>query len=434
MGTYSLSMYPLIEHSYAYIPEYVRARVAKLPTLTAFQDQADCLETDESFYYSSSKSEVEMLSRYLVFNDQPILFDAFGRESRSQAENELIAHSLTLLNDYIKLLKRLYSGSITENELNTHRILTEYFGGKFTQILRTNSDQNFLDSCLSLILTRLDVIYRIFFIEILVYCKSQLIENNSSLISRSGIIKNELSFFAGNDFYEVDNLCRHVNTLWSPIIKVPSSLPALKVSVFITSGSINDILCATTCISVIHIMTFLGMIGSRAFGVTSLLWEKSYCTYRNIPHHNIIVGWSSGASLALQLCAANPQKVKCLILLNFPTVTPLFEKKIIPSNILKAIRCPILFISGTESVVSKSDHIEGLRDKFRCPTGFVRVYHCDDMILMPLSKKLELNIPQDIVDIKIIEKMKDFIQHFYLGEPYPTNNNDSNNENLNNDI
>uniref|UniRef100_A0A6G3MEW9 Protein sumv-2 (Trinotate prediction) n=1 Tax=Henneguya salminicola TaxID=69463 RepID=A0A6G3MEW9_HENSL len=136
----------------------------------------------------------------------------------------------------------------------------------------------------------------------------------------------------------------------------------------------------------------------------------------------IVVGWSVSASIAYKLYLFNPKNIQCLILINFPTQTNTNEIKKFTQSQINNTHCPILFVTGSESSISKTEDIERLRNSLQCPTGFIRAKHCDDVLNLPPKYKLMMNIPQDIVDMKITEKISNFIRHHYCGDRIESTN------------
>uniref|UniRef100_A0A6B2G620 KAT8 regulatory NSL complex subunit 3 (Trinotate prediction) n=1 Tax=Myxobolus squamalis TaxID=59785 RepID=A0A6B2G620_MYXSQ len=130
----------------------------------------------------------------------------------------------------------------------------------------------------------------------------------------------------------------------------------------------------------------------------------------------ILIGWSVSASIAYKIYLSNPKNVQCLILINFPTFYNSGDKKIFSESQIEETKCPIMFITGADSLISKPSDIENLRDSLQCPTSFLYAKHCDDLLNMSLKHRLALNVPQDIIDIKLIEKMSSFIKHHYSGD------------------
>ena len=111
------------------------------------------------------------------------------------------------------------------------------------------------------------------------------------------------------------------------------------------------------------------------------------------------------------------ESVTAIVSLGFPLNTA-DGKRGTPDDCLLDVRCPIMFIIGQNSMLSRPDEIEELRERLIAPTSLVIVGSADDHLRISTSKKISEKISQSMVDRCIIDEIGDFVGGILM-QPHP---------------
>lgn len=119
-----------------------------------------------------------------------------------------------------------------------------------------------------------------------------------------------------------------------------------------------------------------------------------------------MVGWRSGAALALQIGVS--ETLTGIVCLGFSTNTvegPRGE----PDDSVLDVQCPVLFVTGENAATARPEDLEDLREKMRVQNGLIVVGGADDYLRMGKSKKSAKGVTQSMVDRCILEQIGDFL-------------------------
>ncbi|XP_058800499.1 KAT8 regulatory NSL complex subunit 3 isoform X2 [Phymastichus coffea] len=129
----------------------------------------------------------------------------------------------------------------------------------------------------------------------------------------------------------------------------------------------------------------------------------------------ILIGFNSGAGIACQI--GQMEHVTAIVCLGFPFST-VDGRRGTPEDTILDLRCPVMFIIGQHSTISRVDDIEDLRERMLVATNLVVVGSADDHLRVSTSKKVAEKISQGMVDRCILDEIADFIGSI-LVQPHP---------------
>ncbi|CAG9857675.1 unnamed protein product [Phyllotreta striolata] len=220
---------------------------------------------------------------------------------------------------------------------------------------------------------------------------------------------------------------------WDPVSTTlmqdkPKKLPGNPVIIVVPSGPTTSKTfhkwraLLTNLGTVVTVPTNFGSTGHR-LTMPSILDQLFSITRGKIqdvrdtfPGRNIIlVGFNSGAALALQVAHIEP--VLCVISVGFSLLTAEGLRGEPDDNVLE-LQCPVLFVIGQCSNSSSQEDLEDMRERMRVETGLLVVGSADDYLRVSKKKRRQEGITQSIVDRCILDEMGEFISGLILS-PFP---------------
>ncbi|KAG5886123.1 hypothetical protein JTB14_021346 [Gonioctena quinquepunctata] len=229
------------------------------------------------------------------------------------------------------------------------------------------------------------------------------------------------------------NLLPLLEKKWDPLASSllqdkPKKLPGNPIIVIVPTGPIVSrmihkwIKLLSHLATVVTIPTNFGSTGHR-MAMPSILDQLFSLTRGKIQdvredypgRHIILVGFSTGASLALQV--AQVESVLCVVSIGFSLLTAEGIRGEPDDNLLE-LQCPVLFVIGQCSNTSSQEDLEDLRERMRVETGLIVVGSADDYLRVSKKKKNLEGITQCVIDRCIIDEVGEFISGIILS-PYP---------------
>ncbi|CAH1099657.1 unnamed protein product [Psylliodes chrysocephalus] len=229
------------------------------------------------------------------------------------------------------------------------------------------------------------------------------------------------------------NLASLMEKPWDPLSPTlmqdkPKKLPGNPVIIIVPSGPIMSkiihkwIKLLSNLATVVTVPTNFGSTGHR-MTMPSILDQLFSVTRGKIqdvrddfPGKNIIlVGFNSGAALALQVAQVEP--VLCVISVGFSLLTAEGLRGEPDDNVLE-LQCPVLFVIGQCSNTSNQEDLEDMRERMRVETGLLVVGSADDYLRVSKKKRRQEGITQSIVDRCVVDEIGEFVSGLILS-PYP---------------
>lgn len=100
--------------------------------------------------------------------------------------------------------------------------------------------------------------------------------------------------------------------------------------------------------------------------------------------------------------------MNAVVCLGFPLST-VDGKRGSSEDLMLDLRCPVMFVIGEHSSLSRIDDVETMRERMLAPTSLVVVGSADDQLRISTSKKITECISQSIVDRCVIDEIADFM-------------------------
>ncbi|XP_074028949.1 reduction in Cnn dots 1 isoform X4 [Leptinotarsa decemlineata] len=229
------------------------------------------------------------------------------------------------------------------------------------------------------------------------------------------------------------NLMSLLEKYWDPLASSlmqdkPKKLPGNPVLVIVPTGPVITkmihkwIKLLSHLATVVTIPTNFGL-SSHRMAMPSILDQLFSVTRGKIQdvredypgRHIILVGFGSGASLALQV--AQVENIMCVVSIGFSLLTAEGSRGEPDDNLLE-LQCPVLFVIGQCSNTSSQEDLEELRERMRVETGLIVVGSADDNLRVTKKKKNAEGITQSVIDRCIVDEVGEFISGIILS-PYP---------------
>ncbi|XP_050506248.1 KAT8 regulatory NSL complex subunit 3 isoform X3 [Diabrotica virgifera virgifera] len=229
------------------------------------------------------------------------------------------------------------------------------------------------------------------------------------------------------------NLAPLLEKPWDPVstslmLYKPKKLPGTPIILIVPSGTAVSKMVQkwtkllTNLATVITIQTSFGSTGHR-MTIPSILDQLFAITRGKIQDireeypgkHIILVGFNSGAALAMQVAQVEP--VLCVVSIGFSLLTVQgFRGE--PDDAILELQCPVLFVIGQLSNTSNQEDLENLREHMRVETGLLVVGCADDYLRITKKKKRQEGITQSIVNRCVVDEIGEFVSGLILS-PYP---------------
>ncbi|GAB0097368.1 KAT8 regulatory NSL complex subunit 3 [Sergentomyia squamirostris] len=130
----------------------------------------------------------------------------------------------------------------------------------------------------------------------------------------------------------------------------------------------------------------------------------------------ILVGFNSGAALALQIGVLEP--ASSIICMGFAYNT-MQGVRGCPDDQIQEITTPILFVIGQNSARTSQEEIESLRENMIAQTSVVVVGSADDALRVNTKKRRIEKVTQAMVDNMVMDEVADFATSCLMNPPSP---------------
>ncbi|XP_072385967.1 KAT8 regulatory NSL complex subunit 3 isoform X1 [Diabrotica undecimpunctata] len=339
-------------------------------------------------------------------------------------QNKVFNGMVNILNNF-NLSKLAYSGS--QNEPLLRRTVVDKGVQRVRRLLASVSWELKLIQWLhQTMIDNLHAPYLGSYLDILQTLKSKLpnfvdkMMHVSSALNRTNMLSNA-------------NIVPLLEKPWDPVSislmqDKPKKLPGTPIILIVPSGTAVSKMVQkwtkllTNLATVITIQTSFGSTGHR-MTIPSILDQLFAITRGKIqdireeyPGKNIIlVGFNSGAALAMQVAQVEP--VLCVVSIGFSLLTVQgFRGE--PDDAILELQCPVLFVIGQRSNTSNQEDLENLREHMRVETGLLVIGCADDYLRITKKKKRQEGITQSIVNRCVVDEIGEFVSGLILS-PYP---------------
>ncbi|XP_059619420.1 KAT8 regulatory NSL complex subunit 3 isoform X2 [Phlebotomus argentipes] len=130
----------------------------------------------------------------------------------------------------------------------------------------------------------------------------------------------------------------------------------------------------------------------------------------------ILVGFNSGAALALQIGALEP--ASSIVCMGFACNT-MQGVRGCPDDMIQEITTPILFVIGQNSARTSQEEIESLRENMIAHTSVVIVGSADDALRVNTKKRRIEKVTQAMVDNMVMDEVAEFATTCLVSPPGP---------------